>query len=120
MPLEVSGTFLEGGKFPLGTLLRSVEGASPFESLLRKAFSARAAATRVEWSLAFIRLEDTAGEFNRSEASGSFSKEGGGKSNTCFGSCSEEESDLILHIENAERKRIHGTYTSSKKHYQYR
>lgn len=78
MPPPVSGTFLEGGNVPLGTLLRGREEAKadPFESLLRDTFSAKAAATREKWSVLLIRLDDVAGEFKRKEASGSLSKEG--------------------------------------------
>lgn len=49
---------------------------TPFESLLRVAFSAIAAATRDAWSVPEpMGIE---AEFKRTEASGSFSKAGGG------------------------------------------
>lgn len=48
----------------------------PLESLLREAFSAKAAATREEWSLASIGFNEMASELKRSEASGNFSTVG--------------------------------------------
>lgn len=101
IPLEVSGRFLEWGRFPLGTLLRTAEEAFSLESLLREAFSARAAATREEWSLALIRLDETAGEFKRNEASGSFSTEGRDECGFFPGCWSNEDPDLVLQVKSA-------------------
>lgn len=67
---------MEWGNAPLGTLLRGREEADPFESLFREALSAIAAATREEWSVPLNKFDEKAGEFNSSEASGSFSIEG--------------------------------------------
>jgi len=103
IPPEVSGTFLEWGKFPLGTLLRTVEEAIPFESLFREAFSAWAAATREKWSLALIRSDETVGASKRREASGSFStkvRDEWGLFSSCW---FDEDPDLVLHI----KKNIH-------------
>ena len=81
MPPTVSGTFLEWGKVPFGTLLRGREEANPIESLLRDddALWAIAAATRDEWSVPLKALYEKSGEFNSSEASGSFSIADGAK-----------------------------------------
>lgn len=96
----VSGTLLEWGGLALGTLLRMEEESLPLEYLLREAFSARAAATREEWSLAFVRLDERAGELKRSEASGSFSTEGEAEDDCGLfssGGWLDEESDFVLH-----------------------
>lgn len=83
-PPQVSGIFLEWGKDPLGNLLRVREEANSFESLLREALSAMAAATREEWSvsLALHEVDEKAAEFRSIAASGSFS---------AGGSCVERE-----------------------------
>lgn len=80
---------------------RTAEEAIPLESLLREAFSARAAATREEWSLALIRLDETVGESKRSEASGSFSTEGREECGLFSSVWLDEDPDLVLQVENA-------------------
>jgi hypothetical protein len=78
------------------------EDAFPLESLLREAFSARAAATREEWSLAFIGLDETVGELKRSEASGSFSTNGEDECGLFSSSRLDEDPDFALQIESAQ------------------
>jgi hypothetical protein len=78
------------------------EDAFPLESLLREAFSARAAATREEWSLAFIGLDETVGELKRSEASGSFSTKGEDECGLFSSGRLDEDPDFVLQIESAQ------------------
>lgn len=70
---------MECGKVPLGILLRGRLEGKPFESLLRVALSAIAAATREAWS--FRLTTETVVEFKSIEASGSFSKDSNGGGN---------------------------------------
>ena len=88
--------------------MRGREEANPFESLLRDAFSAIAAATREEWSLLLIRLDNEAGEFKRKEASGSLSIEGSDEC-TVLSGCRFDEDPDILHSENYWNRLNHRT-----------
>lgn len=94
IPPIVSGTFLEWGKLPLGTLLRGTEETNSFDSLLRDALSAIAAATREEWSPPLNILDEKTGEFKSIEASGSFSIEGADEWAVLSGCWYDETTDL--------------------------
>lgn len=98
IPPPVSGTFLVCGNVPLGTLLRGKEEeGNAFKSLLRDALSAMAAETREAWSVPLIN--EIVGELRRSEASGSFSKEGGGSDGCALLSGCLFNDPKLLHIQ---------------------
>lgn len=88
--------FLEGGRVPLGTLLRREAGGNALPSLLRDAFSAIAAATREAWSLQLDISGAPEGEFRSSEALGSFPIIGSVKLTELAGFLLDDDPNLLL------------------------
>lgn len=72
--------------------------ADTFISRFLVAFSAMAAATREEWSVLSPRWPGIVGEFNRSDASGSFSLEDSDKFDKCNASLFNDEL-VLLHMQ---------------------
>lgn len=89
-----TGTFLEYGKFPFGSLLRG-GSIDPFDSLLRDALSAMAAATLEEWSSLLIWWDEKVGELRSIEASGSFSTDGSDECDEVFDCWNDEDITLL-------------------------